>query len=222
MKRAPARQRRRAAAAAGLLAGVAAALAIGCVRTAAVHYYTLGGPPTPAARAAAATPARYTIRVAPASLPESLDRPEMVLRVSTTEVAIDDDHRWAEPLRSGIARAVARGLARELPDADVALGAPDQAPNAPDVEVTLDVQSLDARIGWGAALDVLWAARVTDGGAIRSGRARASAPAARAGGHDAVVVACAEALAAVSRQIAARLRGAIAASSTTSVSTSAR
>jgi len=209
VKRAPDRARGRAAA--GLLAVIVAALAAGCVRTAAVHYYTLGGPPAPVARPSGATPARYTIRVAPASLPESLDRPEMVLRVSTTEVAIDDDHRWAEPLGGGIARAVARGLARELPDADVALGPAGEAPGAPDVEVTLDVQGLDARVGWGVALDVLWAARVTDGGALRSGRARASAPAARAGGHDALVAACSEALAAVSRQIAGGLRGAVAA-----------
>ena len=55
---------------------------------------------------------RFTVRVGPASVPETLDRPELVLRVSATELVIDDSHHWAEPLRSGIARAVAGGLAR--------------------------------------------------------------------------------------------------------------
>jgi uncharacterized lipoprotein YmbA len=72
-------------------------------------------------------------------VPEALDRPELVLRVSATELAIDDSHRWAEPLRTGIARAVAGGLARELDGAQVALA--DERTNgaSTDVEVTSEI-----------------------------------------------------------------------------------
>src|SRR5262249_24464098 len=81
-----------------------------CLRKREVRYYTLAGaaPAGPGRHAAAG----YTVHVAAASVPAALNRPELVLRISATEVAVDDNHRWAEPLRTGIARAVADGLAR--------------------------------------------------------------------------------------------------------------
>ena len=75
-------------------------------------------------------------------MPEALDRPEVVLRVSETQVAVDDNHRWAEPLRTGIARAVAVQLARELDGARVSASERAGQP-ASDVELTIDVQRLE-------------------------------------------------------------------------------
>src|ERR1700747_151844 len=89
-----------------------------CGRTAPVRYSTLpdrGGEP---AEVRAATP-RYTLRLSTLSVPEALDRPELVLRLSPTEVRIDDDHRGTEPLRTAIGRAVTAHLARALPAARV-------------------------------------------------------------------------------------------------------
>jgi uncharacterized lipoprotein YmbA len=173
-----------------------------CLRSTEVHYYTL------ASKAAADPPPsagpRYTVHVAPASVPETLDRPELVLRVSATEVAIDDGHRWAEPLRTGIARAVADRLARQLDGALVS--ASEQKATPGDVEVTIDVQDFDVRLAGGAAIDVAWTIRWAKDGRIRSGRSAGRAPSVGGGSHDAAVAACAAALDAISDDIARSVR----------------
>jgi uncharacterized lipoprotein YmbA len=166
-----------------------------------VHYYTLASkgpaaPPRPGA-------AQFTVHVAPASVPETLDRPELVLRMSPTELAIDDSHRWAEPLRTGVSRVVADNLARQLPGAVVSTS--EEGPTRSDVEVTIDVQHLDVRLAEGAAVDVAWTARWTNG-ATRVGRSVARARIPPGGGHDAAVAACSAALASVSGDIARSVR----------------
>jgi uncharacterized protein len=191
-----------------LIAVAALALAanlVACVRTAEVRYYTLSAEAP--GRPARGEPAQYTVRVDPASVPEMLDRPELVLRVSATELAIDDSHRWAEPLRTGIARAVASDLARELDGALVVLADEGAARESTDVEVTIDVQRLDAKLGESVAIDVAWVARWTSAGTVHTGRSVARAPAAVSGSYDALVVACGQALGTLSSDIARAVRG---------------
>jgi uncharacterized lipoprotein YmbA len=189
--------------AAPLAAAALGWLAVGpaCLRTKEVHYYTLS---TATASQAPAGAARYTVRVAPVSVPDTLDRPELVLRVSATELAIDEGHRWAEPLRTGVARAVADRLARQLDGAEVS--ASEQGATRSDVEVQIDLQSLDVRLAEGAVLDVAWTIRWTADGRTRNGRSAARAPSARDGGYDAAVAACAVALASVGDDIARSVR----------------
>jgi uncharacterized lipoprotein YmbA len=179
-------------------------IASACLGKTQVRYYTLasGAAPGPPARAAV----RYTVHVGPAAVPEALDRPELVLRVSDTELAIDDDHRWAEPLRTGVARAVADRLARELDGALVS--ASDQRSTQPpsDVELTLEVRRLEVSLNGGAAIDVAWTARWANGGATRTGRSVGRAPSAPGGGPDGAVAACAAALDAVGADIARSVR----------------
>jgi uncharacterized lipoprotein YmbA len=177
-----------------------------CLRTKAVRYYTLSGD-GPATATARRDAVKYTVHVAPASVPEALDRPELVLRVSATELAIDDGHRWAEPLRAGIARSVAAGLGRQLDDAQVSASDEDGAGGrAPDVVVTVDVQRLDVKLAEGAAIDVAWTARWASDGPTRTGRSVVRAPSAADGGYEGAVAACAAALDAVSNDIARAVR----------------
>ena len=107
-------------------------------------------------------------------MPEALDRPEVVLRVSDTQLAVDDNHRWAEPLRTGIARAVAVQLARELDGARVSASERVGQPTS-DVELTIDVQRLEVSLTEGVVLDVAWTARWANDGPTRTGRSAARA-----------------------------------------------
>ena len=178
------------------------ALAPGCFKTE-VCYYTLagGGAVAPAHRA----DVQYTVHVAPAVVPEALDRPEVVLRVSDTQLAVDDNHRWAEPLRTGIARAVAVQLARELDGARVSASERVGQPTS-DVELTIDVQRLEVSLTEGVVLDVAWTARWANDGPTRTGRSAARARGAPPGGYDAAVAACMAALEAVGNDIARSVR----------------
>jgi len=186
------------AAAAGWLAMPSA-----CLRSPEVRYYTLAsqgpaGPPRAAPR--------YTVHVAPASVPEAVDRPELVLRVSATELAIDDRHRWVEPLRTGIARALADDLGRRLDGALVSTSQEGQGQAPSDVEIAVDVQHLDVGLTEGASIEAAWTARWADGRPTRTGRSLARARGAPGGTHDAAVAACAAALASVSDDIARSVR----------------
>jgi uncharacterized lipoprotein YmbA len=173
-----------------------------CLTRTQVHYYTLvskapAAPPPPGS-------VRYSVRVAPASLPETLDRSELVLRISATEVAIDDSYRWAEPLRTGIARAVADSLARQLEGAQVSTSG--EGPTKSDVEITVDVRRMDVRLGEDATVDVAWTARWASTGSTRTGRSLARSRSAPRAGYDGAVAACAAALDSVTGDIARSVR----------------
>jgi hypothetical protein len=181
-----------------------AAILVACVRTPEIRYYTLSAD-GPARQARTESP-RFTVRVGPASLPEALDRPELVLRVSATELVVDESHHWAEPLRTGIARAVAGGLARELDGARVVVADERTNGESTDVEVLLDVQRLDAKLGDGVALEVAWVARSSNAGPVHTGRSVMREPLAPGSSYDPLVEACARALATLSREIARSVR----------------
>ena len=177
-----------------------------CLRSTEVRYYTLASktPADPPLSGPLLGAPRYAVHVAPASVPQTLDRPELVLRLSATELAIDDRHLWAEPLRTGIARAVAERLGRQLDGALVS--ASEQRATPGDVEVTIDVQGLDVQLAWGAAIDVAWTIRWAKDGRIRSGRSAGRARSLGGESHDAAVAACLVALDSVSDDIARSVR----------------
>ena len=52
--------------------------------------------------------------VGPVEIPSYLDRPELVFRIGPNEVQPADFHRWAEPLRQGIARVVADSISKAI------------------------------------------------------------------------------------------------------------
>ena len=151
------------------------------------------------ALAAPAAAAAISIAVGPVSIPELVDRPQLVVRVSANQVAITEQARWAEPLRSAIARVVAANLAAALSARVVA-----QRTGEPDFRVLIDVQRFESAPGDAALIDAVWTV-VPQKGARASGRSVARE---RVAGkdYDALVAAHGAALAAVSREIAAAIR----------------
>jgi uncharacterized lipoprotein YmbA len=127
-----------------------------------------------------------------------------VLRVGANRVTLQEQSRWAEPLKESIPRVVAGNLAMLLGDAQVATDS-QTAAGAADVRVVLDFQRFDSALGDAATLEVLWTVIVTSGGGATTGRALIREP---AGGPDFVALAAAHsrALAALSRDIAAAIR----------------
>src|SRR5688572_14141193 len=78
-----------------------ALLLAGCGATPKESFYTLASAP-PVEPAAAAT---MTVHVGPVAIPDEVDRTPMVIRKGANQVDIEDFHRWAEPLKTGIPRA---------------------------------------------------------------------------------------------------------------------
>jgi uncharacterized protein len=157
------------------------------------RFYTLDAPEPPAAAEGAPS-----IAVGPVTVPEIVDRPQMVVRGGPNQVHIIEQARWAEPLRGAIARVVAANLATALGGRVVGARNGDA-----DYRVTLDVQRFDSAAE-GALIDAAWTV-VAKTGERRTGRSVAREKPQRLE-HDALAAAHSAALAAISRDIAAAIR----------------
>jgi uncharacterized protein len=165
-------------------------------------FYTLS-----AAAAGAATTPQSTgpaLFVGPVSVPESVDRPQMVLRTGANEVEISEQYRWAEPLKSAIPRVIGDTLARELGTSRV-LTSRSAAALPVDYRIAIEIQRFDSSLDEGATVDALWTITASQGGGRRTGRTRATEAVAS---HDPAALAAAHsrALDRVGRDIAAALR----------------
>jgi uncharacterized protein len=186
--------------AACLVAGISLALA-GCGTAPKINYYTLAAQ-TASIPAAPASP--LSVFVGPVTVPEEVDRPQMVLRTGPNEVDIADVQRWAEPLKNAIPRVLADALARELGTPRV-MTSRQSSSLAFDYRVAVDVRHFDSSYADGASIDALWTLRTAKGGEPRTGR---SVVRESAGSRDAQGVAAAHgrAIDQLAREIAAAIR----------------
>jgi len=172
-------------------------LLAGCGSTPKESFYTLASAP-PVESTAAAT---MTVHVGPVAIPDTVDRTPMVIRKGQNEVEIEDFHRWAEPLKTAIPRAVAANLARELGGAQVSSGRLSNP--AADVRVTLDVTRFESSFSEGATLEAAWTVTPKTGAPV-NGRTLARAPAS-SGDYAGVAGAHSRALEQLAREIAAAI-----------------
>lgn len=177
------------------------AAASGCARSPQVNFYTLAAV---APQAASPAPNLRGVAVGPVTLPELVDRPQLVLRVDANRVDIVETERWAEPLKSEIPRLLAENLARLLSPARVSTIDQWESRYA-QYRVIVDIQRFETVPGEGVAIDALWSVRrAAAGAAPRSGTSRVREQAA-GGGYDTLVSAHGRALAALSSDIAQAL-----------------
>ena len=177
-----------------------------CASSPTPRYYTLAAPPAAAATNSNApnNNATYKIAVGPVTLPEIVDRPQLVLRSGANQVVIAEQHRWAEPLKSELPRVIAADLSRELGGAWVTSSRQSASQDA-DYRVSLDVQRFDSVLNEAVTVEALWVIRQSRGGKPRMGRSLVR-EATDGGGYDALVAAHDRALAAVSHDIAEALK----------------
>jgi uncharacterized lipoprotein YmbA len=174
----------------------------GCASPLKERFYVLSASPMPAPAPGGLS---YRVAVGPVTVPAAVDRPQIVLRVNANRVALQEQSRWAEPLKESIPRVVASNLAVLLGDVQVAADSQDAAAGA-DCRVTIDIQRFDSVLGEAATLEVLWRVIVSgDAAAAANGRFLIREPAGGQG-YDALAAAHSRALAALSNDIAAGVR----------------
>jgi uncharacterized lipoprotein YmbA len=168
------------------------------------YLYTLSSSTASGSTGALPASVRPSIAVGPITLPEVVDRPQMVVRVGPNQVALVEQHRWAEPLRNGIARVVAEDLAHLLGTRQVVTSYQNGSQTA-DYQVILDIQRFESALALAVTIDALWMVRRVTDGQTRTGRllVRESTS---GEGYDALVEAHNRALAMVSRDIAEAVR----------------
>ena len=175
---------------------VAAALLIsGCGTPPRERFFTLDAPEPPVA-----APDAASVAVWPVSVPEMVDRAQLVVRTTANEVVIAEQARWAEPLKSAIARVVAANLAAEL---GMRLVGPARNADA-DYRVALDILRFDAGPDQSVLIDAAWTV-IGPKGVRRTGRSVVHQKVATKF-YDAVAAAYSAALATISREIAAAIK----------------
>lgn len=172
-----------------------------CGRSPQTTFYTLS---PLVAEVTALQPAAPALAVASVTLPELVDRPQLVVPDTGATVVILESHRWAEPLKAAIPRLLADNLSR-LTGADHVAAWPQHAANHVDYRLFVDLQRFEV-VGTSVVIDALWQLRSTkDGTTPLSGRAKITESLA-ASGYEAIIDGYNRALAALSREIAQPLR----------------
>jgi uncharacterized protein len=115
-------------------------------------YYTLSMTPSPQAVDSAST---LSVYVGPVTVPESVDRVNMVLSVSPNQVEISDTLRWAEPLKTAIPRVLAATLSREL-RTPLVFASRAGAIGPVDYRVAIEVQRFESSLEAGATIVAAW------------------------------------------------------------------
>jgi uncharacterized protein len=177
---------------------------LGCSHTPTPHYYVLS-----AATAATDPTARQgpAIGLGPITLPEYLDRAQIVTRATDSRLELATNHRWAEPLAASFARALLTNLEREMPAADIVVH-PWRNALSLARQVQIEVTRFDGGPDGAFHLSARWNIATPDArGASQALQSDiAIALPGKADDFDALVAAANSAVAALAKSIAAQLQ----------------
>ncbi len=189
-----------------IVVSVLAVLALSaCATPPQERFFTLAAQ-TPAAQGTGtagpgATTATFSIVVGPVTVPDMVDRPQLVLRSSQNRVEIVEQARWAAPLKSEIPRVIAEHLSLALAGARTSTS-DQRAAAVSDYRVLVDIQRFDSVPGVGATVQALWSI-TSPGRDPLTGRSLATEAAGP--GYEALVAAHGRALATISQDIASAI-----------------
>jgi uncharacterized lipoprotein YmbA len=135
-----------------LLAALALApVLFACSTTSPTRFYvlsTIADKPTEA-------PANVAVGVGPINLPQYLDRPQIVTRLSSNQLAVGDFDQWGGQLDDNVARTLAGNLSILLQTDRVQLF-PWKDDDSLDYAVTVDVINFEQDVDGSSLLDVYW------------------------------------------------------------------
>lgn len=172
----------------------------GCARSPQVNFYELA----PQVQTSVVTaPPPFSVAFAPITLPEFVDRQQLVLTTTGSRVHLLETHRWAEPLKSAIPRLLADNLSRLL-GTDRVFSYPQSASNDADYRIHADFLRFESSEDT-VMIEALWTIRTAGDGSGKTRRFKVT-EALGAEGNEARVAAYSRALAALSRDIADSLR----------------
>jgi len=136
---------------------MAAALAVlaGCATSPATRFYVLTPVATASDAERVAISDAVTIGIRRVTLPEELDRPQIVVRTGANAVHIAEFDRWAAPLRESFTRVLAEDLAILIPTDRISLF-PWARETAVDYDVTVEVIRFEGTLSGDCSLVADW------------------------------------------------------------------
>ena len=149
------------------------------------------------------------IIVTAVTIPELVDRPQIVTRDANNRVVVSEQNLWAESIKSGVARTLAMRIARAMQDAGrtVEVAAyPQVSVREAVLKVTVDIVRFDAEPNGEAVVDALWSIRRPADDLVRTGHTVASSPISGTS-YGAIVGAWNQSVEVIDRDIAAAVVG---------------
>jgi len=146
-----------------------------------------------------------TIGVFPVAMPDYLDRPQIVTRVSENEIKLDEFSRWAEPLKENFYTVLVENLSTLLNSEKIVKMAQNLA-----IPVTLvigvEVVQFDGTLGGDVVLNVKWGLFAEEGKKLLLAKRSSFKEPTGAATYEALVAAQSRAVAALSREIALAIK----------------
>jgi uncharacterized lipoprotein YmbA len=133
----------------------ALALSVAACASAPEHLYTLES----AARAPAAGGSdRPLVLVGPLTVPEIVDRPQLIVREGKYAIAVNEQERWATPLKDSLPQVIARQLGELCPTARFGLVS-DPATDEHPAHLVIDFTNMDIDRTTGVTVIANWTFR---------------------------------------------------------------
>jgi len=189
-----------------ILAGLLLILLVNACATTSrpVDFYTLSAVSSADGKPPAANCRDVVIGIGPVLWPRYLDRPQIVTRLSPNRVSFDEFHRWAGPLEEDFERVLIDNLSRML-QTDYVIKSPGKLSYKPRYRVQIHIDQFDGQPGDAVTLKAAWSV-VDQSGGKEPALHESSIHQTTAGeGYEAMVAAASEAVAGLSRQIAAEV-----------------
>ena len=145
------------------------------------------------------------IVVFPVAMPEYLERPQIVLRVSENQIAFDEFSRWAEPLGENFYTVFVENLAALL-SSDKVIKLSQHLGLLAELQVGMEVVRFDGTLGGDVVLTVKWGLFKEQGKKLLVAKRSSYKEPTGAATYEALVVAHSRAVAALSREIAEAIK----------------
>src|SRR5512147_2950173 len=144
----------------GFVVGVLVLVLSGCASTPPTRFFVLSSSPNFEKVGNREGERCFAIGIGPVKLPEYLNQPEIVTRMTQNELRLDEFAKWAEPLEDNISRALAENLSSLLCTQSIAIF-PWKGGTPIDYRIDVHVIQMDGMLGKSVLLDVSWS--ITDG-----------------------------------------------------------
>jgi uncharacterized protein len=184
-----------------VLLALAVCLSACAGKSASSKFYVLSPLPQAPLSAAEGT----VIGVFPVSMPDYLDRPQIVTRVSDNEIKLDEFSRWAEPLKDSFTRALVQNVSTLLNSAKV-VRTTQSTGSLMSLQVGVEVVQFDGTLGGDVVLIAKWGLFEADGKKLLLGKRSSFKEPTGAASYEALVAAESRAVAALSREIAEAIK----------------
>ena len=180
---------------------VALGVAAGC-GSSPTRFYALSSLPQGGGPAGGAARSGPMLGIGPVSVPERLNRPQIVTWVNENMLHLAEFDRWAAPLQDSITRVLAENLSLLLPT-DRAAIFPWPSDSPIDYEVRVEIARFDGTLGRECSLIAQWSILRRADKRTKGGRSNHTEPAGES--YTTLVAAQSRLVAALSRDIAAAL-----------------